>query len=65
LTTSAAFNVANFRAGRAGWQRGGRILVTNASGGEYSIMVNRLTGAVTVEKGNVPLLVTQDDTSKQ
>lgn len=65
VATDQDFNVANFRAGHAGWQRGGRILITDSSGTESSIMVNRLTGAVTVEKGNVPLLVTQSDTSQQ
>jgi type II secretory pathway pseudopilin PulG len=64
VATDQDFNVANFRAGRAGWQRGGRILLTDASGNEYSILVNRLTGLVTVEKGNIPMLVTQDDTAK-
>jgi Tfp pilus assembly protein FimT len=64
VATDQDFNVANFRAGRAGWQRGGRILVVDSAGTEYSIMVNRLTGVVTIEKGNVPLLVTQDDTTK-
>jgi type II secretory pathway pseudopilin PulG len=65
VATDQDFNVANFRAGRAGWQRGGRILIVDSSGNEYSIMVNRLTGEVTVEKGNVPMLVTQNDTSQQ
>jgi type II secretory pathway pseudopilin PulG len=64
VTTDEEFSVANFRAGRVGWQRGGRILVADSSGTEYSIMINRLTGEVTLEKGDVPILVTQDDTQQ-
>jgi Tfp pilus assembly protein FimT len=64
VVTDDDFSVANFRAGRAGWQRGGKILVTDSAGNEYSIMVNRLTGAVTLEKGDVEILVTQDDSGQ-
>jgi Tfp pilus assembly protein FimT len=64
VKTDEEFSVANFRAGRAGWQRGGRILLVDSSGNEYSIMINRLTGAVTIQKGDIPLLVTQNETAK-
>jgi type II secretory pathway pseudopilin PulG len=62
VTTDDEFSVANFRAGRLGWQKGGRILVADSFGTEYSITINRLTGEVTLEKGDVPILVTKDDT---
>jgi type II secretory pathway pseudopilin PulG len=62
VTTDEEFSVANFRAGRVGWQRGGRILVADSSGTEYSITINRLTGEVLLQKGDVPILVTQDGT---
>lgn len=61
VTTDEDYSVANFRAGRAGWQRGGRILLADSSGEEYSILINRLTGVVTLKKGDVGILVTQDD----
>jgi type II secretory pathway pseudopilin PulG len=62
VKTDDEFSVANFRAGRVGWQRGGRIIVADSSGAEYSIAINRLTGEVKLQKGDVPILVTQDDT---
>ncbi len=55
------FNVANFRAGRAGWQKGGKILLADASGNEYSMIINRLTGEIKLQKGDVAILVTLDD----
>jgi Tfp pilus assembly protein FimT len=64
VKTDEEFSVANFRAGRVGWQRGGRILLADSAGVEYSISINRLTGEVTLEKGDVPILVTQDDTEQ-
>jgi len=65
VTTDEEFSVANFRAGRAGWQRGGKIVVADSSGNEYSIVINRLTGAVKLENGDAQILVTQDDTAQQ
>jgi type II secretory pathway pseudopilin PulG len=64
VSTSEDFSVANFRAGRAGWQRGGRILLADRDGHEYSILVSRLTGSVALEKGDIQILVTQDDTAQ-
>jgi type II secretory pathway pseudopilin PulG len=64
VSTSEEFSVANFRAGRVGWQRGGRILLADRDGQEYSIMISRLTGSVTLKKGDVQILVTQDDTAQ-
>jgi Tfp pilus assembly protein FimT len=64
VKTDEEFSVANFRAGRAGWQRGGKILIADSSGKEYSIVVNRLTGVVSLERGDVQILVTQDDTAQ-
>jgi Tfp pilus assembly protein FimT len=64
VQTDEEFSVANFRAGRVGWQRGGRIIVADSSGTEYSIAINRLTGEVKLQKGDVPILVTQDDTKQ-
>ncbi len=64
VVTDDDFSVANFRAGRAGWQKGGKILLTDSAGREYSIMVNRLTGSVNLEKGDVEILVTLDDSEQ-
>lgn len=47
---------AKFRAGRAGWAYGGKIVLLDENEQPYSIVVNRLNRIVTLEKGNVELL---------
>ena len=47
---------AKFRAGRSGWQYGGKIVLLDENGQPYSIVVNRLNRMVTLEPGDVALL---------
>jgi len=46
---------AKFRAGHAGWQYGGKIVLLDGDGNQYSVVVNRLNGIIKLEKGDVEL----------
>jgi hypothetical protein len=52
---------ARFRCGKAGWQAGGKIVLVDASGNEYSIVVNRINKMITLANGDVEILQPQDD----
>jgi prepilin-type N-terminal cleavage/methylation domain-containing protein len=45
-----------FRAGHGGWQYGGKIVMEDSSGGQYSIVVSRLGRDVKLLDGDVELL---------
>jgi len=47
---------AKFRAGRSGWQYGGKVLLVDDEGCLYSIVVNRLDRAVQLVRGDAQLL---------
>jgi Tfp pilus assembly protein FimT len=47
---------AKFRAGRAGWQYGGKIVFLDESEQPYVVMVNRLTPMVYLVEGDPPLM---------
>jgi Tfp pilus assembly protein FimT len=47
---------ARFRAGRAGWQYGGKIVFLDESEQPYVVMVNRLTPMVYLIEGDPPLM---------
>ena len=51
---------ARFYAGRSGWQHGGKIVLVDVDGNPYSIVVNRLCGKITLELGDVDILVPVD-----
>ncbi len=51
---------AKFRAGRNGWQNGGKIVLVDIDGNPYSIIVNRICGKITLQPGDVDLLVPLD-----
>ena len=51
---------AKFRAGRSGWQYGGKIVLFDKNEREYSIVVNRLNRIVTLKEGDVELLMPRD-----
>ncbi|MFH1615083.1 MAG: hypothetical protein ABIG61_08385 [Planctomycetota bacterium] len=53
-------NIAKFRAGRVGWQYGGKIVLVDAEGNEYTVLINRLNRTVELAKGDVELLVPVD-----
>ena len=46
-----------FRAGRAGWQAGGKIVLLDEDEQPYSVVVNRLSRIVTLQEGDVELLM--------
>ena len=46
-----------FRVGKSGWQYGGKIVVTDEDGKEYSIVINRLSRMINLVEGDIDLLV--------
>jgi len=48
---------AKFRAGRSGWQYGGKIVLLDENERPYSVVVNRLNRMIVLQEGDVPLLV--------
>jgi len=46
-----------FRVGRSGWQYGGKIVVTDEDGVEYSIVINRLNRMIGLVAGDVEILM--------
>ena len=48
--------VAFFRAGNAGWQYGGKVVVADSEGNAYSILINRISRMVRLEYGDVEIL---------
>jgi Tfp pilus assembly protein FimT len=61
MNTSTTQDWARFRAGHAGWQAGGKIVLVDRSGNEYSIIVTRLSPQVQLKKGDVEFVQPQDD----
>ncbi len=47
---------AKFRAGRSGWQYGGKIVLLDSNDKPYSVLVNRINRMVVLHEGNVGLL---------
>lgn len=47
---------AKFRAGHAGWQFGGKIVLLDRDERPYSILVNRINRMIVLKEGDVPLL---------
>ena len=47
---------AKFRAGRSGWQYGGKIVLLDESERPYSVVVNRLNRTINLAEGDVALL---------
>ncbi len=48
---------AKFRAGHAGWQYGGKIVLLDRGERPYSVVVNRINRIITLREGDVELLV--------
>jgi len=59
--TDKDYEMAFFRAGRAGWQAGGKIVLLDSHGREHSIVINRLNRIIELKKGDVELLVPKDE----
>jgi len=48
-----------FRVGRSGWQYGGKVVVLDDSGKEYSIVINRLSRMIELNEGDTEILATR------
>jgi len=48
-----------FRVGKTGWQYGGKIVVTDEDGNEYSIIINRLSRMIDLEEGDIEIPATR------
>jgi Tfp pilus assembly protein FimT len=57
----AAEGQAKFRAGHAGWQYGGKIVLVDEEGREYTIMVSRLSRTVELLNGDIEQLKPVED----
>jgi prepilin-type N-terminal cleavage/methylation domain-containing protein len=57
VSTDEEHQRAFFRAGHAGWQAGGKIILLDGNEQPYSIVVNRLSRIVTLQEGDIELLM--------
>jgi Tfp pilus assembly protein FimT len=57
VSTDEEHQKAFFRAGHAGWQAGGKIVLLDADEHPYSVLVNRLSRIVTLQEGDIELLM--------
>jgi len=57
VNTDESHQKAFFRAGHAGWQAGGKIVLLDEDEQPYSVVVNRLSRIVTLREGDVELLM--------
>jgi hypothetical protein len=57
VSTDEEHQKAFFRAGHAGWQAGGKIVLLDGDEQPYSVVVNRMSRIVTLRKGDVELLM--------
>ena len=55
--TDEDHQIAKFRAGHAGWQNGGKIVLLDENEQPYSVVVNRLNRIIVLKKGDVELLM--------
>lgn len=55
--TSDAFQIAAFRAGHAGWQAGGKIVLIDENEKPYSIVINRISRLVELKEGDFELFL--------
>jgi prepilin-type N-terminal cleavage/methylation domain-containing protein len=57
METDEDHQVAKFRAGHAGWQYGGKIVLLDEQEQPYSVLVSRMSRVVTLKKGDVEFLL--------
>ena len=57
METDEDHQIAKFRAGHAGWQYGGKVVLLDEKEQPYSIIVNRMNRVVRLQKGDVELLM--------
>ena len=53
-------DIAIFRAGHAGWQYGGKIVLLDSNERPYSVVVNRINRIVELKAGDVEILFPRD-----
>lgn len=57
METDEDHQIAKFRAGHAGWQYGGKIVLLDEQEQPYTIVVNRMNRVVVLKEGDVELLM--------
>jgi type II secretory pathway pseudopilin PulG len=57
METDEDHQIAKFRAGHAGWQYGGKIVLLDEQEQPYSVLVSRMNRVVTLKKGDVEFLL--------
>jgi prepilin-type N-terminal cleavage/methylation domain-containing protein len=57
METDEDHQIAKFRAGHAGWQYGGKIVLLDEQEQPYSVLVSRMNRIVRLEKGDVEFLL--------
>ena len=57
METDEDHQIAKFRAGHAGWQYGGKVVLLDENEQAYSVVVNRMNRVVRLQKGDVELLM--------
>ena len=63
IETDQDHQIAFFRAGRAGWQNGGKIVLLDRNDQPYTIIINRMNRIITLKKGDTEILMpkTEDE----
>lgn len=57
METDEDHQIAKFRAGHAGWQYGGKVVLLDEQEQPYSVVVSRMNRVVTLKRGDVELLM--------
>lgn len=57
METDEDHQIAKFRAGHAGWQYGGKVVLLDEQEQPYSVVVSRMNRVVRLQKGDVELLM--------
>ncbi len=57
VETDEDHQIAKFRAGHAGWQYGGKIVLLDEQEQPYSVLISRMNRVVTLQKGDVEFLL--------
>ncbi len=57
METDEDHQIAKFRAGHAGWQYGGKVVLLDEQEQPYSVVVNRMNRVVRLQKGDVEILM--------
>jgi type II secretory pathway pseudopilin PulG len=57
IATDAEHQIAKFRAGHAGWQNGGKIVLLDENDNPYSVIVNRLNRIIYLQRGDFEILL--------